>query len=531
MRRTCRLTLCAAVCVASVLASSSQALAGAACPAEAGDCLPLAVQGPSDKAVDLVFVGDGYTLMQRKKFYADAQKAAKGVLGYGPYAPYAGYFNAWALFVESPESGADHPSKGIEVVTAFDAAYELQGLARLIYVDYAKVLEVLAVRFPAFDAAVVLVNDTEYGGAGGDIAVVSRAEESIDIVRHELGHAFGWLADEYSDPYPGVPFEDPEPNVATEAHLDPLKWAAWVTPGTPIPTPDSMATDVHEPVGAYEGARFQEKGMFRPTPDCLMRTLGVSFCPVCAEAMVLAFTNVASPVRGVEPPVPGTPLCVSMAAGRTFGVTLAEVPTLSATWRVDGIPQPQSGPNLLFKPPAEGPLASAKTVTVTVHDGTLLVRTDPGGLLTKEVVWPIVVQATCPDDPVAVEADVVELDEIDVDGGEIGGKDVQETILIEEMSLDVPTTSIGSGARSGCAVAVRGGLGDLGWMGLLCLVAAAMWRSRHPRCAYRPSTKRRVSAAPTDSSFTASAGAAISRSAAAPSSMASTHSSARESAR
>jgi hypothetical protein len=172
---------------------------------------------------------------------------------------------------------------------------------------------------------------------------------SPEVFIHEFGHSFAGLADEYytssvayNDFFPkGVePFE---PNVT--ALLDPakLKWKDLVTPGTAVPTPwkksDYDARDVayqkvretlnaeiaqamrrgaaegvvkglkaksellslehaqrmsadlaqspfKNQVGAFEGAGYAAKGLYRPALDCIMFSKGGKpFCPVCTRAL------------------------------------------------------------------------------------------------------------------------------------------------------------------------------------------------------------------------------------------------------
>jgi hypothetical protein len=169
------------------------------------------------------------------------------------------------------------------------------------------------------------------------------------VFLHEFGHHFAALADEYytssvayNDFFPaGV--EPVEPNVT--ALLDPskLKWKSLVTPGTPLPTPwgktifdakeiafqkerealnarigeasrsgkpapevDALKAEaerlsldhsremdallVNSPladkVGAFEGAGYTSKGLYRPSLDCIMFSKGAKpFCPVCRRAL------------------------------------------------------------------------------------------------------------------------------------------------------------------------------------------------------------------------------------------------------
>jgi hypothetical protein len=184
----------------------------------------------------------------------------------------------------------------------------------------------------------ILVNEKQYGGGGifndqATAAVDSGFAEYVFI--HEFGHHFAGLADEYytSD----VAYEtgaqthpEPwEPNV-TALH-DPLKlkWKDLVEAGAPIPTPwdkeayeakskeaqakrrELRAKGVPETeidrhfrdemewsmkllgsmkysgrVGAFEGASYEYKGLYRPETDCIMFTRDpVGFCRVCRRAI------------------------------------------------------------------------------------------------------------------------------------------------------------------------------------------------------------------------------------------------------
>ncbi len=172
---------------------------------------------------------------------------------------------------------------------------------------------------------------------------------------HEFGHTFAGLADEYytssvayNDFYPqGV--EPDEPNITALLDLSKIKWTDLVTPGTPVPTPwekagfdekDIAYQKVRElvnsaiaaamrsgapeaeveklkenserlsrehaekmnsllaksqqlgQVGAFEGAGYAAKGLYRSSLDCIMFGKGTKpFCPVCRQAIekVIAF--------------------------------------------------------------------------------------------------------------------------------------------------------------------------------------------------------------------------------------------------
>ena len=58
--------------------------------------------------------------------------------------------------------------------------------------------------------------------------------------------------------------------------------------GTRIPTPITQKQNNSNvtSIGVYEGAGYTNKGIYRPTPDCRMRTNEApAFCPVCQHAL------------------------------------------------------------------------------------------------------------------------------------------------------------------------------------------------------------------------------------------------------
>ena len=170
---------------------------------------------------------------------------------------------------------------------------------------------------------------------------------SANVMIHEFGHSFAGLADEYysattayDDFYPeGV--EPTEPNITRLLNPKKLKWKNLADPGVPVPTPwrkhlyDSLQVEYQKgrkkfneeiarlvrtkapkkiieakrkesdawskkmvarlkdllktekyygKVGAFEGAGYVSKGMYRPMLDCVMFQNGDKpFCRVCAH--------------------------------------------------------------------------------------------------------------------------------------------------------------------------------------------------------------------------------------------------------
>ncbi len=346
--------------------------------------------GSTAQSLDIVLVADGFTADERDAFFVAAGLTSDALLSWPPYVDYASLFNVYAFFVASPQSGASHPSAGVYVDNAFGTTFDYGGVTRLAVADDAKVLDAVAHAFPAFDIAVVVVNDAEYGGSGGAVPVVSMATDAIAILRHELGHNLGHLADEYDAPYPGYPAGDGEPNVTSFAHLEPLKWHAWVKDATPIPSSATEATSLYTPVGAYEGARYKTVGMFRPAPNCLMRSLDMAFCSVCAEALIVAIHKSTSMLRSR---LPGPSPIVTCTVGEcpTFTVETAPIATVQLQWLRDG-QYVATGPS--WTPGVND--VGEHTLTLRVFDATDAVLDDPDHALVEEAVWNLHVDATTP---------------------------------------------------------------------------------------------------------------------------------------
>lgn len=108
--------------------------------------------------------------------------------------------NVIRLDVESDESGADNENgDGAFVDTYFNAIFG-GATDRSLIVDSTLAIDTANAQFPEWDALLVLVNSTTYGGAAlGGVAVASLDPSSTnELALHELGHAAFGLADEYS---------------------------------------------------------------------------------------------------------------------------------------------------------------------------------------------------------------------------------------------------------------------------------------------------------------------------------------------
>jgi hypothetical protein len=302
-----------------------------------GAVTPLLESGPASEKVDLLIVSEGYAAADMPKFKADAKRLVDTMFAVEPYKSRRADFNVRLLEVASAEGGVNKPRNGLFRRTPVSAEYNIFDTER-----YALTLDNRALRDAAsaapYDALEILLNERQYGGGGifNDHATAAVDTAYADyIFVHEFGHHFAGLADEYytSD----VAYEtgavekvEPwEPNVTALHDPAVLKWKDLVEPGTPLPTPwekaayeqksrDFQATrrllrekgapetemdrlfktqqdwetaflssmQYSGKVGAFEGASYEAKGLYRPEADCIMFTRdAVGFCRVCRRAI------------------------------------------------------------------------------------------------------------------------------------------------------------------------------------------------------------------------------------------------------
>jgi IgA peptidase M64/peptidase M64-like protein len=253
----------------------------------------IAVTGDPSERLDILFVAEGYTAAEAEKFRRDARRYTRILLGTSPFSGNAGRINVRSLFAPSPESGTDEPRKGVFRATAIQTSFDTFGIERYLTAPDNRRLRDVAACAP-YDRMIVLVNTSRYGGAGihDQWAVTATDNEYGDYVTvHEFGHALAGLGDEYfsssvayNELYPpGV--EPWEANISAMVPRGLPKWEGMLTPGVPVPTPADPERYARV-VGAFEGAGYAAKGLYRPSLDCMMFSKGYApFDPVCRAAI------------------------------------------------------------------------------------------------------------------------------------------------------------------------------------------------------------------------------------------------------
>jgi IgA Peptidase M64/Peptidase M64 N-terminus len=303
--------------------------------APAGKVWALFENGPASQKVDLLIIGEGYTEAEMPKLRKDVERLAGKLFATEPFKSRKKDFNVRVLELPASKSGVHRPRTRDDRRTVTAVEYNIFDSERYVLTLDNRSWRDAAASAP-YDFIEILVNEKQYGGGG---IFMDQATTSVDsgfseyVFVHEFGHHFAGLGDEYytspvSYETGGTEHPEPwEPNITANG-ANP-KWMDMVTPGTPLPTPwDKEAYEAHareyqkeraalraanvpesemdklfrreldwttkflgsqkyaNRVGAFEGASYEPKGLYRPEVDCIMFTRDeVGFCDVCTRAI------------------------------------------------------------------------------------------------------------------------------------------------------------------------------------------------------------------------------------------------------
>ena len=264
-------------------------------------------------------------------------------------------FNLYGVFKPSQDRGCDEPTHKKFKNTVLSSSFNALGLYRYLLLKDNKALRNITASCPCDSIIVMVNSSRYGGGGIYNsfcVFTIDNAKQEY-LLLHEFGHSFAGLADEYyssavayNDFYPrGI--EPLEPNITALLDKDKLKWKKSITPGVKIPTPwgkekyekrvkqhyktisllrkqkadfikkknkrmtgklekkiKKLTTrhqkyilnvfkhkKIKDVVGAFLGAGYSSKGLYRPMVDCLMfSTRKLDFCTVC-EAAVIRMIN------------------------------------------------------------------------------------------------------------------------------------------------------------------------------------------------------------------------------------------------
>lgn len=256
--------------------------------------------GSPEEKIDVAIVAEGYTEEEAEQFYHDAQVALEAILAHDPFGKLKDRFNFVAVALISEDSGVSVPREGVWKNTAVGSNYDTFYSDRYLTTSCVWKMHDALCGVP-YEHLVILANTDTYGGGGiynSYTLTTARHKDFRPVVVHEFGHSFAGLADEYyyDDQFVEYYYSDSEPweqNITTLYDFS-SKWDDMLPKVIGIPTPfdGDVWEKIHEGipmeslVGVYEGAGYQSKGVYRPYPDCRMKTnTAECFCPVCQRAI------------------------------------------------------------------------------------------------------------------------------------------------------------------------------------------------------------------------------------------------------
>jgi len=284
--------------------------------------------GDSSKRVDIVILSDGFEKDDLRDSYKGiSDKIKQNLVKLAPFENFRNYINFHRLYIPS-EKGEF--ALGSEV-----------DRSRILLCDREKAIS-MALNAPDCDLMIVVSNTSGMARSTAWANLITLCSKGgvTGTTVHELGHAFGGLADEYVEPNASLrfgrgvpPMEPPQVNVTLEREPTLCKWHYWLKPQEGSHT-----------VGCFEGALYVSKNVFRPERECVMRT-GRSFCVVCMEQMVRTFFCYIDPIDEEDPP--GVKQVLFSDEKMTFKVQALdyEVSTerkvtskMNWRWYLDGVP-------------------------------------------------------------------------------------------------------------------------------------------------------------------------------------------------
>lgn len=310
-----------------------------------------AVAGDPHRCVDVAIVGEGYTAAQQEKFAADVARFAKVMLDHEPYASHRDAISVRGVLLPSQESGCDEPSRGVHRRTALGCTFDSLGSERYLLTEDNRAMRDVAQAVPYDVLYVMVNHERYGGGGIYNLFCTFTSDNQFSeyVFLHEFGHSFAGLADEYYtsnvayDGFYSTAVEPRERNITALLDPDALKWGDLANPG-PLPTPwgkdeyDAMdlayqerrtavnghiaglmrdgapaaaveaakaegerlfwehqqqvdawfaANPARDVVGAFEGAGYLSRGLYRSQLDCIMFTKGLKpFCAACRRGIV-----------------------------------------------------------------------------------------------------------------------------------------------------------------------------------------------------------------------------------------------------
>lgn len=360
--------------------------------------MPFEDRGVANNRINIVTVGDGYLSTQQATYNTHVTNAVNQLFAYEPFKTYRNYFQVFRVNVISSVQGVSgDPTADIVRSTPLSMNYWCGGTERLLCVDVNACYEYASNASQPFDQILAVANSTKYGGAGypsNEVGTYAGGNSSAPLIAiHELGHSLGDLADEYDYGGPTT-YSGGEPSSANSSKLTAAamtaqrrKWHLWL---------NESRTGFDGPVGTYQGSSYSQLGVYRPSPNSMMRALGPNFNLPSAEQLIKSVYNVVKPIDGAPTPSTATVLGPASSVSITLMQTVGN--PLGVQWLRDGQPIP-GATGATFSVSSLNLRKGSATLGVRVIDNTNMVRDEAfrASKMTQTLTWSMPVAACLAD--------------------------------------------------------------------------------------------------------------------------------------
>lgn len=257
------------------------------------EVIDIEINGETQNTIDIVLLSEGYSKKNKAKFINDAKIFRESLFSFSPFKDRRTKFNIRAVWCgDQYDDGVSIPKDSVWHKTPLGSKFYTFDSERYQMVNDFQIVRDYAANAP-YDFIYILTNSEKYGGGGiYNFYGISSANHSTltkEIYVHEFGHLFLGLADEYeggSEPMYNLKTEPWEQNITTLIDFNSKEWSKMVDKSTKIPT--SINESNKNIVGVYQGAAYQNHGIYRPWLNCIMRHLNDTkgFCPVCNHVLM-----------------------------------------------------------------------------------------------------------------------------------------------------------------------------------------------------------------------------------------------------
>eukprot|EP01079_Euglenida_sp_SAG-EU17-18_P000796 gene796-389_t len=340
-------------CVPGLLnGDETSADCGGSCGTVCPEHITWQLSGPTSTQPNLIFLSAGFLESEKSLFEAKVQECLNAIGDAVPFSLFRRTFNFFSVFIAEagPNSGVTvavccggdvlwvavccgvlWPWCAVEVQTCrCSFGDDVTSPARALVCDRSLMLSYGATAPAAvseMDVVIALVNDevNRGGTGGGGILSVWIGDDMSDVLIHELGHAWGELADEYDYGYSQGGAQNLHNCVEESQTGEPAFWEPWVgcrpTTSTSFDLLYGTETFVYWNQGSLPGlcgdgddavtdvaassSPCSYTNYRKPTQySCIMKGPELvgqevfrpyDFCPVCREAMLAAVMLVNSP--------------------------------------------------------------------------------------------------------------------------------------------------------------------------------------------------------------------------------------------